>query len=73
MLLNYIFEYADDIKFLNTEAYECNNSRFTFNFTQSAKNIRDLDNINFVLSSTVPALTTRPVPPEPLSAAALIF
>ena len=73
VLLNYIFEYADDIKFLNTEAYACNNSRFTFNFTQSAKNIRDLDNINFVLSSTVPALTTRPVPPEPLSAAALIL
>ena len=73
VLLNYLFEYVDDIKFLNTEAYVCNNSRFTFNFTQSGKNIRDLNNINFMLSSTVPALTTTNVTPSPLSGAALIL
>jgi len=73
VLLNYLFEYVDDIKFLNTEAYVCNNSRFTFNFTQSAKNIRNLNNINFVLSSIVPTLTTTYVTPSPLSGAALIL
>ena len=73
VLLNYLFEYVDDVKFLNTEAYVCNNSRFTFNFTQSAKNIRNLNNINFVLSSIVPTLTTTNVTPSPLSGAALIL
>jgi len=73
VLLNYLFQYMDNIEFLNTEAYVCNNSRFTFNFTQSAKNIRDLDNINFVLSSIIPALTTTNVSPSPLSGAALIL
>tara|TARA_R100001591_G_scaffold27232_2_gene37665 strand:- start:22799 stop:25768 length:2970 start_codon:yes stop_codon:yes gene_type:complete len=73
VLFNYLFQYKNDIEICNTEAYICNNSRFTFNFTQSAKNIRNLDNINFVLSSTVPALTTTFVEPSPLSAAALIL
>ena len=73
VLLNYLFEYVNDIKFLNSEAYVCNNSRFTFNFTQSASNTRDLRNLNFVLSSTVPSLTSTYVSPTPLSGAALIL
>ena len=73
VLLNYLFEYVDEIKFLNSEAYVCNNSRFTFNFTQSARNIVNFKNLNFVLSSTVPSLTTTDVSPKPLSAAALIL
>jgi hypothetical protein len=73
VLLNYLFEYTDSIKFLNSEAYVCNNSRFTFNFTQSASNTRDLRNLNFMLSSTIPALTTTNVSPSPLSASALIL
>tara|TARA_R100001163_G_scaffold1159_1_gene1702 strand:- start:572 stop:3565 length:2994 start_codon:yes stop_codon:yes gene_type:complete len=82
VLLNYLFEYTDSIKFLNSEAYVCNNSRFTYTFTQTGKNILDLDNINFALSSIargpgrgtgVPTLTTTNVTPSPLSAAALIL
>ena len=82
VLLNYLFEYVDDIKFLNSEAYACNNSRFTYTFSQTGKNIIDLNNLNFVLSSTargpgrgtgVPTLTTTYVSPNPLSGAALIL
>ena len=36
---------TDEIKFLNSEAYVCNNSRFTFNFTQSARNIVNFENL----------------------------
>ena len=73
VLMNYLFEYIDEVNFLNTEAYVCNNSRFTFNFTQSGKNVRNLNNINMVLSSTIPSLTTTNISPSPLSAAALIL
>ena len=77
VLLNYLFEYADDINFLKSEAYVCNNSRFTFNFVQSAYPggwaTIDLDNLNFVLSSAIPSLTSTYVSPSPLSASALIL
>ena len=73
VLMNYLFEYTDDIKFLNTEAYLCNNSRFTFNFTESASNTRNLNSLNFVLSSSLPSLTATNISPSPLSAAALIL
>ena len=77
VLLNYLFEYVDEIRFLNSEAYACNNSRFTYNFVQSASSggwaTIDLDNLNFVLSSAIPALTSTYVSPSPLSASALIL
>tara|TARA_R110000824_G_scaffold356721_2_gene543975 strand:- start:19437 stop:22436 length:3000 start_codon:yes stop_codon:yes gene_type:complete len=73
VLFNYLFEYVDDIKFLNSEVYVCNNSRFTFTFAESASNTRNLNNLNFVLSSAIPSLTATYVSPSPLSAAALIL
>ena len=74
VLLNYLFEYVDDIKFLNSEAYVCNNSRFTFNFVQSSAEAwseADFTNINLVLSSAIPTLCATYVSPTPLSAFAL--
>ena len=82
VLINYLFEYVDEIKFLNSEAYVCNNSRFTFNFVQSASPTTtpggewatvDFNNLNFVLSSAIPSLTSTYVSPSPLSAFALIL
>ncbi|WP_222706826.1 hypothetical protein, partial [Lacisediminihabitans profunda] len=66
------FEYTDDINFLGVETYACNNSRFTFNFINSAGTI-DLNSLEFALTSQSPALCATYVSPTPLSAAALIL
>tara|TARA_R110002051_G_scaffold59766_2_gene109624 strand:+ start:2139 stop:5006 length:2868 start_codon:yes stop_codon:yes gene_type:complete len=72
LLINYRFEYTDDINFLGVESYTSNNSRFTYNFIDT-DGARDLSSLRFVLSSALPSLTATYVSPIPLSAAALIL
>ena len=72
LLINYRFEYTNDIYFLGVESYTCNDNRFTYNFINSAGAL-DLSSLSFVLTSGTPALTATYVSPTPLSAAALIL
>jgi len=72
LLINYRFEYTDDINFLGVESYTSNNSRFTYNFIDTAGAI-DLSSLAFVLTSQTPTLCATYVTPTPLSAAALIL
>ena len=72
LLVNYRFEFTNDINFLGVESYTSNNSRFTYNFIDTDGAI-DLSSLSFVLSSTLPSLTATNISPSPLSAAALIL
>ena len=72
LLVNYRFEFTNDINFLGVESYTSNNSRFTYNFIDTAGAI-DLSSLAFVLSSALPSLTATYISPTPLSAAALIL
>tara|TARA_R100000900_G_scaffold140145_3_gene120260 strand:+ start:254 stop:3118 length:2865 start_codon:yes stop_codon:yes gene_type:complete len=68
LLVNYLFEYKDNVNFLNNSTFTSNNSRFTDNFTSNG--VVDLSNAVFTLSSSVPTLSTSKLP---LSSAALIL
>ena len=72
LLINYQFEYTNDINFLNVDSYDSNNSGFTYNFIDADGAI-DLNSLAFVLSSQVPTLCATYVSPTPLSAAALVL
>ena len=66
LLLNYLFEYTDSIKFLDTTAFTSNNSRFTYTFANNklTTSAADLTNLNFMLSSQVPSMTATYQIPE---------
>ena len=66
LFLNYLFEYRDDIKFLDTTAFSSNNSRFTYTFANNElkTGAADLENLNFVLSSQTPPITATHDIPE---------
>ena len=68
-LINYLFEYRDNIKFLDSTAFVSNNSRFTHDFIKDDSTI-DLTSLTFTLSSTVPTLCAVNTP---ISAASLIL
>jgi hypothetical protein len=68
LLVNYLFEYKDDIKFLDSTSFTSNNSRFTNDFISNGS--IDLSNALFSLSSQVPTLSTST---QPISSAALIL
>ena len=67
-LINYLFEYTDEVKFLDSTAFVSNNSRFTHDFISDGS--IDLDSLRFTLSSTVPTLCAESTP---ISAASLIL
>tara|TARA_R110000824_G_scaffold60345_2_gene161360 strand:- start:26326 stop:29190 length:2865 start_codon:yes stop_codon:yes gene_type:complete len=66
LLLNYLFEYTDSIKFLDTTAFTSNNSRFTYTFANKhlTTGAADLDNLSIMLSSQIPSITATHQIPE---------
>jgi len=70
LFLNYLFEYTNSIKFLDTTAFTSNNSRFTYTFANNhlsgspLSGAADLTNLNFMLSSQVPSITATYQIPE---------
>lgn len=68
LLVNYLFEYKDQINFKDTTTFTSNNSRFTDNFISDGS--IDLSNTFFTLSSQVPSLSTSTLP---ISSTALIL
>jgi len=68
LLVNYLFEYRDSVKFLDTTSFASNNSRYTYDFTNNG-NI-DLGNLSFPLSSQIPTISAVA---SPLSATSLIL
>ena len=57
LLVNYLFEYKDSVKFLDSTSFESNNSRFTDNFFNSNTGLIDLSNVNFALTSQTPQVS----------------
>ena len=70
LLINYLFEYKDNLQFIDSTTFTSNNSRFTDNFINSSTGNIDLSNAFFPLSSVVPNLSTSKLP---ISATALIL
>ena len=68
MLVNYLFEYKDSVKFLDTTTFTSNNSRFTDNFISNGT--LDLSNAVFALTSQTPTLSTST---SPISSTSLIL
>ena len=68
LLINYLFEYKDSIKFLDSTTFTSNNSRFTDNFISDGS--IDLSNISLSLTSQTPTLSTVT---SPASATSLIL
>jgi len=66
LLLNYLFEYKNEIKFVDTVSHTSNNSRFTYTFANNElKNGNvNLDNLKLPLSSQVPTITATHQIPE---------
>ena len=57
LLVNYLFEYKDDINFLDSTSFDSNNSRFTDIFYNSTTGLLDTSNSNFVLQSQTPVIS----------------
>lgn len=68
LLVNYLFEYKDSVKFLDTTTFTSNNSRFTDNFISNGT--LDLSNAVFALTSQTPTLSTST---SPISSTSLIL
>jgi len=66
LLLNYLFEYKNSIKFIDSTSFTSNNSRFTYTFATNhlTTSAADLTNLNFMLSSQVPTMTATYQIPE---------
>jgi len=57
LLVNYLFEYKDDIRFLDSTSFDSNNGRFTDIFYNSTTDSLDLTNANFILKSNNPTVS----------------
>ena len=57
LLVNYLFEYKDDVRFLDSTSFDSNNGRFTDIFYNSTTNSLDLTNANFILKSNNPTIS----------------
>ena len=66
LFLNYLFEYKDNVNFLDTTSFTSSNSRFTYTFANNnlTTGAADLTNLNFMLSSSVPSVTATHQIPE---------